>query len=240
MQQGITRGPPTGDGSTIEPGLRHGRALSQHLGVHLARYRQRILHVQGDLGIHFFPEPRWPEDHVGCDLAHIIEDRAGVLGEMDGLTLRQWVVGGAHAFRDMAQGQKRQSPVQRLQVQVLLHAVDLEHQVAVADHGPFGRPGGARGVDQKSDVVRLAGVDARVKTLSIGPRPGLTQGQELLKRGGHRVRQITQALEVSDNDVLQCRAVVAHRQGFVVLLLVFDKQHAHCGVLQDVLHLLGR
>ena len=121
-----------------------------------------------------------------------------------------------------------------------MHAVDLEHQVAVADHGPFGRSGGARGVDQKSDVVRLAGVDARVKTLCIGRRLGLTQGQELLEGGGHRVRQITQTFEVGDYDAQQRRAVVAHRQGFVVLLLVFDKQHAHCGVLQDVLHLLGR
>ena len=237
---GVAGGAPAGDGPAIEPGLRHGRALGQHLGIDFARHGQGILHVQGDLGVHFFPEPGRAEDHMGRNLTHVVEDGAGVLRKMHGLTLRQWVVGGAHALGDVAQRQKRQGPVQRLQLQVLLHAVDLKHQVAVADHGPFRCAGGARGVDQERNVLGPAGVDGRVKALRVGRGQRLALRQELIKRGGHRVRQVAQAFQVGDDDALQRRAVAAHGQHLVVLLLVFHKQHAHPGVLKDVLHLFWR
>lgn len=80
---------------------------------------------------------------MGRDLAQVIENSARILWKVHGLSLGQRCIDRAHALSDVAQRQKRQRALQRLQVLVLANAANLEHQVAVADHRPFGRAGGA-------------------------------------------------------------------------------------------------
>src|SRR3546814_1996878 len=56
----------------------------------------------------------------------------------------------------MAERQEAQLLVVALLGQQSGRILHLEQQVAMADHRPLGRPGGARGIDQDGEVVRLA------------------------------------------------------------------------------------
>ena len=159
---------------------------------------------------------------------------------MHDLSLGQRVVDRGHAFGDVAQRQERQGAVAPLQIQVLVHAGDLEHQVAVADHRALGRAGGARGIDQEGDVLGRRRVDGLLELRRALARQRLAMGEHAGEVGGHRVVQAAQALEVDDDDAPQGRAGVAHRDDLVVLLLILDEQYPHAGVVDDVLHLFGR
>jgi len=88
----------------FKPGLGNMCTFGQNLGVDTARYRQRILHVQGDLGIQLFPKPGRPEDQVGRDFSDVVKYGARILGKVHDLPQSQRVVRGAHALGNMAQG----------------------------------------------------------------------------------------------------------------------------------------
>ena len=179
---------------------------------------------------------------MGHDLAHVVEDGARVFGKVDDGADGQGVVDRAHALGNVTQGQKGQSAVPSLKVQVLRCTGDLKHQIAIGHHRPFGLAGRARGVNQKRGVFGPACVNGRIKARLglrlLGQRH--TAPGECVPGADLRIRQAAQALQLDHHDVLQLRTLAAHRQGFVQLLLVLHDEHPGATVLQNEGHLLGR
>ena len=89
------------------------------------------------------PEPGWAKQRMRCHFAYIIEDSGRVFREVHDLAQCQWIEHRAHAFGDVTQRQERQGSVERCDVLVFVDVGDLEHQIAVGDHGALGCAGGA-------------------------------------------------------------------------------------------------
>ena len=116
----------------------------------------------------------------------------------------------------------------------------MKDQVAVEGHGPLGCPGGARGVDQKSQVFGLGAVDRGLKKGLTGVGQGQAACQEFIKKFHIRIGKAAQTFTVHDHNALQLRAMGANLHGLVELLLVFNKQQSAARVQQDVLQLTCR
>jgi hypothetical protein len=85
----------------------------------------------------------------------------------------------------------------------------------------------------------LTGIDGRVEVRRLRVCQFVAAREQAIELDRHRVVECAQALEIGDDDALECRAVLANGHHLVVLLLVLDEQHAHTGVIQDMVHLLG-
>jgi len=140
----------------------------------------------------------------------------------------------------MAKRQKGHGFISRLDVQVVGGQTQLKDQVAVEGHGPLGRPGGTRCVDQKSQVLGLCAVDRGIKKGLTGFSQGKAARQEFIKKLHSRIGKPAQAFTVHDHNAQQLWAVGANFQDLVELLLIFNKQQAAARVLQDVLQLTRR
>ena len=106
-------------------------------------------------------------------------------------------------------------------------------------HGPLGLAGGAGGVDQDGQVLGLELGHALRHRLRVMGQVVAAQSPQLIQPDHHRVIEAAQALEVEDDDVPEPGQLLAHFQGLVELLVVFDKQHGGSRVLAQVLHLSG-
>ena len=117
---------------------------------------------------------------------------------------------------------------------------ELEQDVAVAQHRPLGRAGGAGGVDEDREVVGPRDLDQAIEGVGVLPVVPLAELEQRLE--GHHlvVPERVQALHVVDEDLDQLRAAVAHRQDLVELLLVLREEEAGPAVVDDVLHLARR
>ena len=107
----------------------------------------------------------------------------------------------------MAKRQKGHGFISRLDVQVVGGQTQLKDQVAVEGHGPLGRPGGTRCVDQKSQVLGLSVVDRGFKKGLTGFSQGKAAGHEFIKKLYIRIGKAAQAFTVHDHNVLQLWAL---------------------------------
>ena len=159
---------------------------------------------------------------------------------MDHQSQGQGVVDRRHALGDVAKRQKGHGFVTWLDVQVFGGQAQLKDQVAVEGHGPLGCPGGARGVDQKSQVLGLGFVNRGFKKVLTGFGQGKATRHEFIKKLHIWIVKAAQAFSVHDHNALQLWALGPNFQGLVELLLIFNKQHAAARVHQNVLQLTRR
>ncbi len=107
-------------------------------------------------------------------------------------------------------------------------------------HRALGPAGGAGGVDEDREILRLHGGDARLERTGMRLRmhaAEFAQGHQVDHAG---IGEIAQALHVHDDDLAQPRQHLAHLERLVELLLVLDEQHAGARVLAEVVRLRGR
>ena len=195
----------------LDPGCAHGaRGV-----VSPAGRGDGVAHEQVDLGIHFFPESGWCKHQMRGHLTHVVEHRARVFRKVDHQPQGQRVVDRRHALGDVAKRQKGHRFVTRLDVQVFGGQAQLKDQVAVEGHGPLGCPGGARGVDQKSQVFGLGVVDRGVKKGLAGFGQSMAACQEFIKKFHIWIGKAAQAFTVHHHNALQLWALGANFQGLV-------------------------
>lgn len=102
-------------------------------------------------------------------------------------------------------------------------------------HGPLGRPGGARGVDQQRGALGVDGGQPFVEGANVVGAMALAARQEVRPRDDHGVGERAQPLHVHDHDLFEVRQALAHLQGLVELLLVLDEVDSAFRVAEDVL-----
>jgi hypothetical protein len=107
----------------------------------------------------------------------------------------------------------------------------------VAQHGPFGRSGGARGVHEDGEVLGPRdlheGIEgARVLTIVAGAQ--LEEGSE---RHHLIVAEVVEAVHVEHEDLHEVGAAGPHLEDLVELLLVLREEEAGAAVVDDVLDL---
>ena len=107
-------------------------------------------------------------------------------------------------------------------------------------HGAFGFACGARGVNQNSQIRWLAGSSSLFYGTGVRDQIVSAKFAQAVQAHDARVIQAAQAVHVKYHYFAQTRQLRAHRQGFVQLLVVFNKQDRCIGVLTQVLHLRGR
>jgi len=110
-------------------------------------------------------------------------------------------------------------------------------EVPVGEHGALGLPGGARGVEDDGHVVGPPPGDLPLQVLRVGRPEGPAALLQRLQAQQAGVRVVAEPARVVVDHVLQARAVPAHLQELVHLLLVLHHGEARLGVVHHVLHL---
>ena len=108
-----------------------------------------------------------------------------------------------------------------------------EQHVPVRDHDALGRPGGARGVDERRHLVLL---DRRQPLVELRLRDRIAAREKL--RPGHLVGGLRLALQ--EHEVLEQRQLSGVRAKLGELLVILHHRQRRLGVRGDVRDLVGR
>jgi hypothetical protein len=116
----------------------------------------RLVGHQGfDAGLQLLPHPRHAAEDRGPDVGQCAEQRLGVGQRRDLLAGEHGPIVAAIALGDVRQRQVGDEPVARAGRQKGARRRELGHHLGVGDLHSLGRPGGARRVDQRQDIVGL-------------------------------------------------------------------------------------
>jgi hypothetical protein len=236
MQQSQSgRRPPAG-----QPVLGHAGAEGDRPPVGQAAERRGVAHAQGHPGVELLPDAGDGEEHRRGHLADVLGHRVDALGEVHGGAGTQGVEDRERALGDVRQRQERELLVARARLGREVRVAELEQDVAVAQHRPLGRPGGAGGVDEDGQVLGLGDLDhpiERARVLAVVAGAQLEQRREVQHL---RIAEAVQALQVVHDDLDELPTAGADLQDLVELLLVLGEEEAGAAVVDDVLDLARR
>ncbi len=194
-----------------------------------------LLQLDADGGVHLFPDARHTQEHAGSDLAQVFLHGADGLAEVDLRAKIDRDEAGEHLLGHMAQRQIGQVAGALGQGQTIHDARHHTADVAVGDHRALGLAGGARGVDDETDVVqglaRQHGVDQCQLAAGGTGLFDFGEGGDDLPR---LRRKAAQALGFHDHDLAQTRQLVERGEQLVGLLLVFADHDLDVGVAHHV------
>ena len=101
---------------------------------------------------------------------------------------------------------------------------------------------GARGTRRKDQAGAVLTIDRRQARCPLAPMRGVVDfaaGQERRKAFTHRIVEVAQALDVVDDDPLECWAIATDLKNLVELLLVADEQDSAATVAEQPLQGFG-
>ena len=185
-----------------------------------------------DAGVHLLPHARHAEHDVGPHLTHVRGEQARVGTARDLVAQERLLVVAGHALGDVRHRQVRDEPLAQVVVELDAEAQALDGpcQVAVGQHHALGRTGGARGVDQRGQIVgrrqgrrrlEVEGLAVEQRRVGVDLRPGLAIGV------------------VQDHQVLEQRQVVPNLREALEEARVLDDGDRGLAVTGEIGHLLG-
>ena len=123
---------------------------------------------------------------------------------------------------------------------VRLRVIGLKHDIAMGNHGPFGRARCAGCVNQYRHIIGFNGINAPVPLLGKAVEIGAPQFIKRVNEHDFRVVKPFQPFIFHHNDFLNIRQRVAHFQIFVELFFIFHHQKARGRIAANMLKLHGR
>ena len=186
--------------AALDPSLRHPHADADRPPIREPTERRRLAHAQGDRRVELLPDPRHREEHGGRHLADVLGHRVDALREVHGRAGEQRVEDAEGPLGDVGERQERELLVAGLGLGQEVGVGKLKEDVAVAQHGPLGRAGGAGRVDEDRQVIRLGDLDHGVEGPGMLAVVGGAELDQLLERHDLRVPEAVQALHVVDED----------------------------------------
>jgi len=208
----------------------HAHEILEHAALDLAG----ILHADGHRGQQVFIHPRRREIIGRTDFAHVDGDRAGGLRAIDAKARDQRLCVGKNVLPDPRRRQVGQHLLgigQTLEFAAGARAVD---QRGVGMHHAFRITGGARGIEHRSGVARLALGDFGVDEPGVG---GIEIAPEFLQAGKRHqlgLGVVSQAARIVIKDMGDLTGLLLDFQHLVDLLLILDNGVANLGILKHV------
>ena len=194
-------------------------------------------HLQG--GQQVLPDARRRHDEVGADLAQVALHRLGLLGDVDGEADLVGQGQRPEGVADPGHGQVgHQLVVGAVAVHLQQPLADRE-EVAVAEHGPLGEAGGARGVGDDGHVLGAGLLHLLLEVVGV---LGIELPPHLLHLGQAQepgVAVVAHPFGVVVDDLLHVGQLLPQGEELVHLLLVFGQDELGLRVVDDVLHLAG-
>ncbi len=182
-------------------------------------------------GVHLLPDARHREQQLRSGLGQVLGDQLGIGAGGDLIAERHPLVVGVHPLRDVRHREVRDEPetgrVDRFETTP--EALDGPHDVGVVEHHPLRRPGRARRVDDRREVVGTGGAHGRVEIDRV-VADQLLEGQQVT--GGFA------RLRVDDREVPKERQLVADGGDPLPVSAVNDARH-RLAVPGDEGHLFG-
>ena len=187
---------------------------------------------------HVLPDPRRGEERGRAELAEVALDRLRALRAVGAEADREAREQRVDRVPRPRHRQVRQRRVVRHQPSLAAERLRGVDGVGVGEHGALRVAGGAGGVADDRDVVRLALLDLGLEGagMGLGVLParlldGVVGLEPVVAVVGHAARVVV------DHEA-QGRQLAAEGQHLVDLLLVLGDDHAHLGVVPDVGQLL--
>ena len=199
----------------------------------------RVAHPERDRRVELLPDARHREEHRRRHLADVVGHGVEALREVHGGARAQRVEHAERALGHVAERQERELLIALAQLGDVVGVVDLEQDVAVAQHRALGRPGRARGVDQDRQIVRSGELDHPLERAGVLRLVADADLQEVLEGHHLLVLEGVQPLGIEDDDLHELGTAGAYREDLVELLLVRGEEEARAAVVHDVLDLLG-
>ena len=227
-------GPPAGEALLGDP-----RADRERPVVGESARSGRVAHPERDRRIELLPDPRHREEERRRDFADVFGHRVDAFGEVDGRAGAERVEYADRTLGDVAERQEGELLIPFMKLGDVVGVVDLEQDVAVAQHGPLGRSGRPRGVHQDRQIVGPGDLDHSIERAGVFGLVAEPDLQEVLERQHLLVLEGVQPLRIEDDDLHELGAAGADLEDLVELLLVRGEEEARAAVVHDVLDLLG-
>ena len=238
---GAVEQPEPGTGRpALDPALGHAHADADRPAVGEPAERRGLAHPQDDRRVELLPDPRHREEQRGRHLADVLGHGVDALGEVDGGAGPQRVEHREGPLGDVAERQERQLLVAFAKRGDEVRVVELEEDVAVAQHRPLGGAGGAGRVDEDGEIFGLRDLDHPVEGAGMLPVVARAQLEQRGERHDLGVAEVVEPFHVVDDDLHELGTARAHLQDLVELLLVLGEEEAGAAVVDDVLDLPRR
>ena len=151
--------------------------------------------------LELLPDTGHREERRRMTVAEVLGDRRETAGEPGIATDGDREEVADHPLGDVAQRQEGQEPFSLADVHHGRGAAERPHDVGMADHHPFGRPGRAARVHERRQLVGRDRVRPGVEHTGLSLQPSGADGAQLFEAADERI--VETLVVVEDHDVVE-------------------------------------